>query len=701
MGEQQFLHTMLRIAIRETSPGSARAEAILSWCNDNGTFLFPPDPAGASARVKGKKAGKGRKKRKDKKRQARWTWKRLGKALAKPAGTADAPTPAPMIIARRLARVLDLGTADARLLEIAVAFNRLRRASSLAWRLRSNGMDDHVLACALVGFETADAIYQSQAMRLGLVELSAGRNGEISIDLADAMDRVLRRAPVDDAEMIACLVGPQATTALALSDFAGRSDAVDLVRRILAGGLQAGAAGINILLYGPPGTGKTELAKVLAQAAGARLLAVGEVDEYGDEPTRWDRVTALKLAQRVLASRNDTVLLFDEMEDLIGDVQLAAGGSFFSRRDGSKVFLNRLFESNPVPTLWTSNAIENIDPAFLRRMSFVMKMDVPSPAERARIIGRIAEAEDMSLANGDSGGLAELAPEAVTVARNAIRSARLAGGGDGDAGRIAEALVTGIRHGRRVVPSSNSERPLDLDLYEAPQPIDTLVERLSGKGAPADFSLLLTGPPGTGKTALAGHLARALDRPLVIKRASDLLSKWVGEAEKQIADAFAEAAERGHVLLFDEIDSLLFDRASATRSWEVSQVNELLTWMDNHPMPFIAATNHADKLDPAAMRRFTFKIELKPLSASKAAHAFRRFFDAEPPASLNEIDGLTPGDFAVVARQLRFQCGKPGAGAIVGLLAGEAAVKPGRLKSIGFTVPGRAVSTKSGTVTTK
>ena len=68
------------------------------------------------------------------------------------------------------------------------------------------------------------------------------------------------------------------------------------------------------------------------------------------------------------------------------------------------------------------------------------------------------------------------------------------------------------------------------------------------------------------------------------------------------------------MLLFDEVDSLLFDRADATRSWEVAQVNELLTWLDGHSLPVFAATNHPGRLDPAALRRFVFKLSLGPLS---------------------------------------------------------------------------------------
>jgi len=196
-------------------------------------------------------------------------------------------------------------------------------------------------------------------------------------------------------------------------------------------------------------------------------------------------------------------------------------------------------------------------------------------------------------------------------------------------------------------------------------------------------SLLLTGPPGTGKTALAHELARTLDRPLIVKRTSDLLSKWVGETEQAIAGAFAEARRAGGVLLFDEADSLLFDRSRARASWEVSQVNELLTWLDRHPLPVVAATNHDERLDPATLRRFVFKLALRALDPARAAQAFARFFGEPAPASLAGLRGLTPGDFAVVRRQLRH---RPAADAreIVARLADEAAAKPGSTGKIGF-----------------
>lgn len=87
--------------------------------------------------------------------------------------------------------------------------------------------------------------------------------------------------------------------------------------------------------------------------------------------------------------------------------------------------------------------------------------------------------------------------------------------------------------------------------------------------------------PGTGKTALAQWLAQRLERPLMVQRASDLLSKWVGQAKKT-SHPLSEAAQRdGAVLLIGEVDSFLRDRHGA-RAWEVTQVNEMLTQMERH-----------------------------------------------------------------------------------------------------------------------
>ncbi|KPF72277.1 AAA family ATPase, partial [alpha proteobacterium AAP81b] len=257
------------------------------------------------------------------------------------------------------------------------------------------------------------------------------------------------------------------------------------------------------------------------------------------------------------------------------------------------------------------------------------------------------------------------------------------------AGRLAAVPAGGTRAATALVRTLRGDEvpmdpppPVDLDLYESETPLAPLFEAIAA-GPASDVSLLLTGPPGTGKTALAHHFARAVDRPLFARRASDLLSRWVGGTEAAIADAFAEARRRGAVLLFDEADSLLFGRGTARTTWEVGQVNELLTWLDRHPLPVVAATNHGWKLDPATLRRFVFKLDLQPLSPARAARAFARFFGAPAPPALAGVHGLTPGDFTVVKRQLRHSAATCPAD-IVARLEREVAARPEAPGRLGF-----------------
>jgi hypothetical protein len=145
--------------------------------------------------------------------------------------------------------------------------------------------------------------------------------------------------------------------------------------------------------------------------------------------------------------------------------------------------------------------------------------------------------------------------------------------------------------------------------------------------------LCLSGPPGTGKSQFARYLAARLGMEVMQQRASDLLSMWVGESEKQIATAFQTARARRAMLVIDEADSLLSDRREAVRSWEVTQVNEMLTWMESHPLPFVCTTNLMDRLDQASLRRFTLKLRFASLSPVQTKLAFERFFGIVAPAT--------------------------------------------------------------------
>lgn len=592
-------------------------------------------------------------------------------------GAGDA-VPQVLLLARELADLLALEPFDRALLELMIGCERLSRACWLLRLAGDAGLDVPALLGEMAGAEPDHAerlVRRSRVLRLGLFGFASSHNGSTTIAMRWALQRVLDRMPGSGPELVEALVGSRRPPQLDLGDFAHVPDA-EFLARLLGGTLDGEAAGINLLVHGPPGMGKTELAHALAAAAGADLFAVGECDPDEEEPSRWDRVCALQLAQGVLGGRGRHVLLFDEMEDLLGDARREAGGAF-GNRAGSKVFINRLLETNPVPVIWTTNRIDNIDHAIARRMSFILHLEPPSRQASQRILARIATSEGAEAGAGLA-ALVDARPDATSVARVAVRAAGLSGDPE-DGLRVARSLVTAM-HGEEC-SLERSDR-LDLSLFEADRSISALFESIRTCGV-ADVSLLLSGPPGTGKTALAHHLARNLDRPLMVKRASDLLSKWVGGTERLIAQAFAEARRSEAVLLFDEADSLLFDRSGARQSWEVGQVNEFLTWLDGHPFPVVAATNHPGQLDPAMMRRFDFKLALRPLGPELAAQAFTRFFSLPAPPALAQLRGLTPGDFAVVKRQLRLG-GVSDAGEIVQRLADECALKPGASGRIGF-----------------
>ncbi len=581
-------------------------------------------------------------------------------------------------LGHELSRLLGLDPSDEAIVQALIAFDRLPRASELADILVDSGHSLPIMLGEVAGLDVHEAeraVRQHILVRLGFVSFKANWRGKVEMSLRWTLERLLDSQPDGAGAILELMVGPRQPSPLPLTAFDHVGEA-DLLRRLLQGALREGAVGINILIHGPPGTGKTELSRALAEAAGARLHAVGEALDDGEEPDRFDRISAFQMGQRLLASSTSDALLFDEMEDFIGDVQPGAG-DWYRGREGSKVFVNRLVETNPVPVIWTTNAIGNVDPAILRRMSFVLKLDLPSRTTALRMLERVAEEEGVEPAD-DWAGLIENAPETAAVLRVSARAARLAGEMDGGI-KPAKSLVKALK-GRELSPVKSGE--IDLSLYESDRPIAPIVEAIRDS-VHTDVSLLLTGPPGTGKTALAHHFARMLDRTLMVKRTSDLLSKWVGETEANIADAFADARASGSVLLLDEVDSLLADRSRARASWEVSQVNELLTWLDHHPLPVVAATNFAQHLDPATARRFVFKLELRPLSGQRLTQAFERFFAMEAPVSLNGISNLTPGDFALVAKQMRHSSAASAAD-IVDRLKQEALAKPMSSQRIGF-----------------
>jgi SpoVK/Ycf46/Vps4 family AAA+-type ATPase len=435
--------------------------------------------------------------------------------------------------------------------------------------------------------------------------------------------------------------------------------------------------GVHILLYGEPGTGKTECAQSLAEELGVPLHVVGEQSENGEEPSRGERLSSLLLAQRVGAAQ-PAIYLFDEAEDLFRP-------SSRDKEPDPKIFVHRLLETARVPMIWAANDLTAFTPAVLRRMSMCIQVRLPNQARRAELWQELAKAENVALDAQTAGRLARLIPSAPSVARTALRAARLGDGSAETAALVASGMARAIGHGRALPPEPDVVTHYDPALSNADRDLPDLTARLTRNGASKAVSLLLSGPPGTGKTAYARHLASRMGLEVIQKRGSDIFGAYVGQTEANIATAFAEARATGSFLLFDEADSLLFDRSSAVRGWEVSQVNEMLTWMEQHTLPFACTTNLAERLDKASLRRFLVRLNFDFLRPDQAALLFRRSFGLEPPAALARLDCLTPADFSRIARRCEVLEINFNAQGLTNMLTDEVQGRDGIARVIGFS----------------
>ena len=684
--ERQLLFSCLRNAVSRLRHTDPAAKTLAEWVGENRHLL--------QLAADGEDQEEGPQVR-DRKPSAR-EWRRLRETFEREHSACEgAPPDLTAQRLRLLGREMDLAPEDMAILEVLLRYRSLPALESLIDAFGGGGLLGHhrtfnvsnpYLTCFLglsSGVFGSRLTGDAPLIKAGLV--SVDWDGEL--EPVRRLHRLVHLPGEEGLDVRGLLLDAAPPGELEWSDFDHVAEERDHIEGLMSGALRSGSKGVNVLVYGPPGTGKTEFCKTLAARLGANLYNVGEADEDGDEPARRERLQDLRFAQRLLAGGGGSILLFDEMEDLLSDP--GAGWMPFSpfgfsrlRSGGSKVFMNRLLEGAPVPTLWTSNSARQTCPTVLRRMTFAFELRPPPFPVRARIWRRELERHGIEATEEDAAALAREFDVAPGLASGAVAAAGLCGGDLAAVRRGVRSLSRVISGDKPPVGQGAPER-FDPGLIRADIDPVGLAERLEGTGQ-RRFSLCLQGPPGTGKSAFVRYLAERLGLQVTQKRASDLMSMWVGQTEQQIADAFAEARAEESILVFDEADSLLADRRGAVRSWEVSQVNEMLTWMESHPLPFACTTNFGEHLDPATLRRFTFKIALDYLTSDQAGAAFRAYFESEAPPEIEELSTLTPGDFAVVRRKAEILGQLQDPGAIAGLLRSECEAKPGHRGRIGF-----------------
>lgn len=593
-----------------------------------------------------------------------------------------------------LTKLFSLSSIDAKLLTFAVCIqsdNRLYNACESLGELTSN---DALRALAII-LALPEADVRRALNPRGLLSQS----GLVSLDhdtkwlnrKLDSFGRgfidAMLLPQTDPLHLMRSTISKAGKAQLNLDDYSHLQPALEIAIPYLRHALTTHQPGVNILIHGAPGTGKSQLVRTLAKALKTDLFEVVDEDEDGDSISGLRRMKACLVAQKFLMNRK-AILVFDEAEDAFG----GTGHHSQNAIQQHKSWLNRVLENNPTPTLWISNRIYQMDNAFIRRFDMVIEAPVPPRRQREKILrkqskGLLTLAQAKQMAEHE-----HLAPAVVARISHVMRSIQNTLGKE----KTAEAMQFLINNsleaqGLSTLPKAN-DNPLPKIYDPAFLRADAdLASVARGLAVCRSGRLCLYGPPGTGKTAYGHWLANQLEMPLLIQRASDLMSPYVGMTEKNIAKAFQQAQTDGALLLIDEVDSFLQDRRNATHNWESSMVNEMLTRMESFPGVFIASTNLMDGLDQAALRRFDLKVKFDFLNRDQAWQLLCRHcvhLGLPPPSPalqpiMGKLSRLTPGDFAAALRQHRFRpLATPDA--FVSALQAEVAVKEQESRPIGF-----------------
>lgn len=598
----------------------------------------------------------------------------------------------------RLSGLLSLSEVDQHLLAFAVMLHNERLLDDVADVL--GGLIPPKVPRALAGILDLPESQVREALepkgllaRTGLLTLSGDRRATLTqwLDLlSEDVGQQLLRPGVEPLALLQNSVHQPVAGHLRMQDYAHAEASIRVLLPYLRHALENRKVGVNVLVYGPPGTGKTQLTRTLAKEVGCALYEVACDDEDGDPIEARQRLTAYRAAQSFFV-RQRALIVFDEVEDVFSvDPHRSERRTAASSRKG---WITRALEENPLPTIWLTNSLAGIDAALVRRFDLVFELAVPPRTQRREIV-RNACGDLLDTAGIERMATIEaLAPAVIRRAADVVLAVQQNLNPKDWAPSLEHLVAQTLEaQGHGPLPARQADLPVsgyDPAFIQADADLAAVAQGL--RNAPSG-RLCLYGPPGTGKTAYGQWLARQLERPLLIKRASDLMSKYVGETERNLARAFTEARMQQAVLMIDEVDSFLRDRRGASHSWEVTEVNEMLTQMESFDGVFVASTNLVDGLDAAALRRFDLKVKFDYLAPDQAWRLFLRrcrelalpMVEETMKPRLDRLHGLTPGDFAATVRRHRFQPFKCVEG-LLKALEQEMTLKGQKRSVLGFT----------------
>lgn len=462
-----------------------------------------------------------------------------------------------------------------------------------------------------------------------------------------------------------------------LDSFNVNKNVTNIMTRMLCG-----EENISLLLYGKPGSGKTEYAKSLAKASGLKPLIFKNEAELNVSQKTGENYVLSRLNLFLSISRPNTVLIIDEADTILK----TRDSSFFGLVSPSKTkgTINKMLEANKNKIIWIVNFTGQIDESTLRRFNFSYKFDAMSREQLKSIaqtklsplnLSQLMNEKILSLMEKYSvtGASVDNVVKTIKSLESSSLQNEQAASTDSDFIDSVQAilkenslLINGKKRMRENVGKNYEAKALNASME--PEKIVRMVqnaERFSKNnlqnlsGSENGIRMLFYGKSGTGKTEFARYISDSLGKKILLKRASDILDKYVGGSERNIRDAFEEADRTGSILLFDEADSFFASRENAEHSWERTQVNEFLTQMEEFGGIIICTTNLKEIMDSAMNRRFHIIVEFKPLDKSGIRCMLEKYFASyefsdEEIMSLERKESVTPGDFGVLANRMRF-----------------------------------------------
>ncbi len=447
------------------------------------------------------------------------------------------------------------------------------------------------------------------------------------------------------------------SNAYELDSFSVKNESIEICLDLLKG-----KNPVSILFYGKPGSGKTELAKALGKNTDKKIY-IFKNEAENQECNLLGRLVCL-----LSMERRDSILIVDEADSVLKTLDFTFFGPVPTKTKGT---VNKMLENNMDKVIYIINHQQQIDESTLRRFNFSIKFE-SMPATMLRSIAK-SKLEPMNINESTKSLLLDMLDKYHLTGASVDNIVKAIEGMDCKDETLLlkkanivmkenSLLLNGKSKMRETVNPEYDPKVLNtsmnpLKIVEMVQNAAKFAEK--NKGTESGIRMLFYGLSGTGKTELARYIAEKLGKQILLKRASDIFGMYVGQNEKNIRNAFAEAEATDSILLFDEADSFFEDRNKAQHSWERSTVNEFLTQMEEFSGILICTTNLRNIMDPAMQRRFHMMVEFKPMKFEGIKIMAERYFPAYHLSNrqieeLEDTNSVTPGDFGALSSRIRF-----------------------------------------------